>query len=36
VRKNGEWRIAVQTIHNRFGQGLGDHPDFEKPYNPGR
>jgi len=31
VRKDNSWRIAVQTIHNRFGQGLGDHPDFRTP-----
>lgn len=32
LRKQGSWKLAVQTIHNKMG-GMGDHPDFGKPQN---
>jgi len=31
VRRAGIWKIAVQTIHNRFGNGIGDDFNFEGP-----
>jgi uncharacterized protein (TIGR02246 family) len=34
VKRNGEWRISVQTIHNQFVTRMGDHPEFRGPVPP--
>jgi hypothetical protein len=31
VKQNGDWKISVQTIHNRFPDGVGDDFDFNGP-----
>ena len=37
VRRDGVWKIALQTIHNNFGEGVGDNPTFdEHPRIPGK
>ncbi len=37
VRRDGQSKIPLQTIHNVFGNGIGDHPNFRNaPATPQR